>query len=360
MKSFNKTYWKMIFWPFSLLYGIFIQARNFAFEKNMGLVKQLPVKVISVGNITVGGTGKTPLVEMLASYLNHDGYRVAILSRGYHRKKTKNVVTIISDGQSILTDAKQAGDEPHLLAKNLCHVHVPVIVCRNRIKAGLVAIEQLGCNLLILDDGFQHRKMKRDLDIVVVDATNPWGNGGLLPAGPLREPLRNLSRSDAIILSHTGEAKEIEKLVIQIVGLCKTPIWYANHKPTQWISLGNTKTQPLCFLEKKCVIAFCGIGNPDSFRRILKSIGVQIIDFFQFRDHHWYSTRELEKMFALAESRGAVALVTTEKDRMRIPVPCSLKIPIYILKIKMELQDNQEALKTLLKPIKTAEKEIYI
>jgi tetraacyldisaccharide 4'-kinase len=358
MKFLNLLWWKIISWPFSLLYCVFIQTRNTAFSKHRLFSKQLPVKVISVGNITVGGTGKTPLVEMLASFLNHDGYRVAILSRGYNRKKTKNEVTIISDGHSILTDVKQAGDEPYLLAKNL--VDVPVIVCRNRIKAGLVAIEQLGCNLLILDDGFQHRKIKRDIDIVVIDAANPWGNGGLLPAGPLREPIQNLSRSDVIILSHTNEARELEKLIIQIEGLCKIPIWYSNHKPIQWIDLGNSRQQPLCFLEKKCVAAFCGIGNPDSFRRTLASIGVEIIEFFQFRDHHWYSVHDLEKMSELAESKGAVALVTTEKDCIRISLPCSLKIPIYILKIKMELQDDQEAIRSLVKLITSPEKETRI
>jgi tetraacyldisaccharide 4'-kinase len=347
-RFFNKMMWKISVWPLSQIYAMVIQIRNFCYGKQWLSSKQLSAKVISVGNITVGGTGKTPLVESLASFLYKKGFHVGVLSRGYRRKKSRNEITVTSDGYMLRENAIHAGDEPALLASHL--PGIPVIVGRNRVKAGMKAIEEFGCDLLILDDGFQHRKINRDLDIVVIDATNPWGNGGVLPAGPLREPLRNLKRADAVVLSRTDETDNLENVLIQIDSLSKAPVWFAKHKPEHWIDFNKGTTRPLCFLEKKCVVAFCGIGNPDSFRRTLMSMNMEIIGFFPHRDHHWYTIHELQKMSDLARSKGAVALVTTEKDRMRIPESFTNNIPIFILKIKMEMQE-EKALATLVKPI---------
>jgi tetraacyldisaccharide 4'-kinase len=349
MKLLDKTSWKILVWPLSQLYAMVIQIRNFFYKKQWLTSKQMSAKVISVGNITVGGTGKTPLVESLASFLHEKGFSVAVLSRGYRRKKNKNEITVISDSNGLRENAIHAGDEPALLAEHLPEVRI--IVSRDRVKAGMMAIEELGCDRLILDDGFQHRKMKRDVDIVVIDATNPWGNGGVLPAGPLREPIQNLKRADAVVLSRTDETDNLENLLIQIDTLCKAPIWFAKHKPEHWINFNQGTIRPICFLEKKCVAAFCGIGNPDSFKRTLMSMDVEIIDFFQYRDHHWYAVHELQKMSDLAQSKGAVALVTTEKDRTRIPESFANNIPVYILKIKMEIQGKGKALHTLLQPV---------
>jgi tetraacyldisaccharide 4'-kinase len=346
---FNKMMWKILVWPLSQIYAMIIQIRNFCYEKQWLSSKRLSTRVISVGNITVGGTGKTPLVESLASFLHEKGFRVGILSRGYRRKKSNNELTVIPNGNALRENAIYAGDEPVLLASHL--PEVPIIVGRNRVQAGEKAIEEFGCDLLILDDGFQHRKIKRDLDIVVIDGTNPWGNGGILPAGPLREPKRNLKRADAVVLSRTDETNHLENVLIQIDSLSMAPVWFAKHKPEHWINFNKGTTRPLCFLEKKCVIAFCGIGNPDSFRRTLMSMDIEIIGFFPHQDHHWYTIHELQKMADLAQSKGAVALVTTEKDRMRIPESFANTVPIFILKIKMEIQGNGETLDTLLKPI---------
>jgi len=311
---------------------------------------RLKARVISVGNLTVGGTGKTPLVERLAQLLRDGGYKVAVSSRGYRRKGKSAVV--VSDEQSVKIGAEEAGDEPFLLARRL--PGVPVVVGKDRAKAGKLAVESWGCNVLLLDDSFQHLRIKRDFDIVVVDTTKLWGNGKLLPAGPLREPLSELKRADAVVFSRVDEGVSVDEKIERIRRFTTAPVFLANHKPMEWVLISNGRTYPLGFLKQKFVLAFAGIGNPKSFQNTLMSLGVHVVDFVSFRDHYWYKLRDLNRMTQLAIRRGAVALVTTEKDGIRLPTPLECEIPLYSLKIDFEIVDGIEELKRILDPVLTS------
>ncbi len=330
-----------LLYPFSWIYGIVVAIRNARFERDQNRSEALPARVISVGNITVGGTGKTPLVISLAEWLQKRGHEVAILSRGYGRK-TPNVLTV-SDGHYALTDPTVAGDEPVLMARRLDKI--PIIVGKDRLSAGQMCTEQYGSKILLLDDGFQHLRMKRDLDILVIDALEPFGNRWLLPAGPLREPLKSLARANAIILSRTDLAEgRREAVVSQVRCFTDAPIFYARHWAKDWVGISIHKTFALEELCGRFCLAFSGIGNPDAFHRTLHQIGVKVVGFLRFPDHHRYTERDLNRILRIAEKKGAVAIVTTEKDDVRLPQVWQPRIPVYALRIEFRLDEGQEEL----------------
>ena len=330
-----------LLYPFSWIYGSAMAIRNARFERDLNRSEALPACVISVGNITVGGTGKTPLVISLAEWLQKRGHEVAILSRGYGRK-TPDVLTV-SDGHYALTDPAVAGDEPVLMASRLDKI--PVIVGKDRLSAGQMCIEQYGSKILILDDGFQHRKIKRNLDIVVIDAMVPFGNRWLLPAGPLREPLKSLARAHAVILSRTDLAEgRCDAVVAQIRRHTDAPVFCARHWAKDWVGISIHKTFVLEELCGRFCLAFSGIGNPDAFQHTLRKIGVEMVGFLRFPDHHQYTEIDLNRILRIAEKRGAVAIVTTEKDGVRIPPVWQPRIPVYALRIEFRLDEGRDTL----------------
>lgn len=344
MKIWNSSTWGIILWPLSELYKCVMMLRNRLYDLRKLSSVRLKTKVISIGNLTVGGTGKTPLVERLAGFLRDKGYKVAVLSRGYKRKEKKAV--LVSDGKEIKVSPEEAGDEPFLVATHLSNVSV--LVGQDRVKTGRLAVRTQRCDFLIMDDAFQHRRVKRDLDIIVLDSTNPWGNGRLLPAGPLREPLSSLSRADVIVFARVDEVSGVEENVFQVRKFTHAPILFASHRPVEWVSLKNEKTFPLEFLKEKKVLGFAGIGNPASFRKTLEKVGVEIAYFFRFRDHHWYKKRDLERIIQKAKEIEADAVVTTEKDGIKVSRAKMDDIPIYFLKIEFEIQEGVEEIKRLL------------
>ncbi|MCJ7812020.1 tetraacyldisaccharide 4'-kinase, partial [bacterium] len=261
---------------------------------------------------------------------------------------------IVSNGEKVNVTAKQAGDEPMFLAKNLSEI--PVIVGKDRAKTGYLAVHTWKTDILLLDDAFQNRKLKKDLDLVVIDSTNLWGNGKILPAGPLREPLNSLKRADGIILTRASESSLNNKGEKCIRKFTDAQIFSATHEPRNFISLQDGRTCKLNILKGKKVLGFSGIGNPDSFEKILQSIDVRLLDLIVFRDHYWYKPKDLERILKIAETRKADALVTTEKDYVRLPLDWCPLIPTYYLKIEFEMQKGFEELKSLLDSIFISEK----
>jgi tetraacyldisaccharide 4'-kinase len=297
----------------SYLYGLAVRIRTKIYEKKNR--KELPGFVLSIGNLTVGGTGKTPAAAMIAKWALREGYRPAILSRGYggkHRGKTFEV----SDGQRVFCTPAEAGDEPYLLAKNL--EGIPVIISKARYEAGLLAYEQHGSNFFILDDGFQHIRLKRDLDLVLLDATSPFGNMRLLPRGPLREPLDHLQRADVFILTRTGYGANLIMVNYLKKKFGGKPTFQSEHVPENFVlpNLGHSHAPD--FIRGKRAVAFAGIAKPEAFRDTLIKLGAEIAAFKGFKDHHVFIRPELQELVAERHRLRADLLITTEKDYVRL------------------------------------------
>ncbi len=303
--------------------------------------KKLPGYTISVGNITVGGTGKTPAVEMLAKELQKRNCKVAILSRGYKRVHSPQSIVhskmgIVSDGTKTLMPVREAGDEPYLLAGNL--PGVAVIVGKDRFSSGKYALDNLGVDTLVLDDGYQHWPLERDLDIVVIDSTNPFGNGHLLPRGRLREPLKNLRRGNLFLLTRVDQADDLEGLRERLGKINPgAKIVETVHHPDRLLELRTGEQRELSLLAGKRVLALSSIGHPESFERTLTSLGALLVEKIRFPDHHWYKDNELKEIGGEALRKEAELIVTTEKDAVRIPPGTASPVEIFYLKIRLRI-----------------------
>ncbi|OGW38163.1 MAG: tetraacyldisaccharide 4'-kinase [Nitrospirae bacterium RBG_13_39_12] len=309
--------------PFEFLYylGYSIKMRHAI--KNQ---KSLPHKVISIGNITLGGTGKTPATMAVAEEAKKRGFSPCILTRGYKGKA--DGPCFVSIGKGPILDEYQAGDEAILMAKKL--KGIPVVKSKNRFDAGIFAIQNLKSNFFfILDDGFQHRSLFRDKDILLLDGKNPFGNRRLLPIGSLREPINCIGKADIIVITKTdktisqnseirNQKSKIDSLIKEIKQYnTKARIFFAGHRPLKFTTTtGNT--YPIDWAKDKKFFGFCGIGNPRSFRETLLSADMGLTGFKFFRDHHRYSPRDMRAITKDAESTGAEWIVTTEKDIMRL------------------------------------------
>ena len=322
-------------WPYRLI----INFRNRLYDKKILAVIKLPCPVISVGNITVGGTGKTPCVIMMAQMLRTHGFRPAILSRGYGGKNAKQV-SIISDGKNILLDSKTAGDEPFLMAQSL--KNIPIIVGPKRIKTGRVAINQFCANVLICDDAMQHRQIFRDIDLVLLDSQNPLNNGHVLPRGKLREPIAGLKRASAFLLTRTDETDEAANINTKFAQLGNIPIFTSIHKLQDLIKGDYSDILPISKLLGKKVCAFCGIAKPDSFQKSLLAAQAHILSWDTFPDHHNYSRDELDKIKSKFNNHKADIIVTTQKDGMRLQNFPDFLSTIYLLRIEMEVTPSPE------------------
>ena len=325
----------------SLLYRMVYAARLFLYRSGLRKGAKLRARVISVGNITVGGTGKTPLVIYLAEKLRAEGEKVAILTRGYKRQKKEMLdLTQISRDEFNWRDA---GDEPCLLARRL--PEVPLMVAKNRYHSGDSAVREHGARFLIMDDGFQHLRLLRDTDIVVIDSTNPFGNGKLLPAGPLREPLTSLKRADILVLTKTDQAANKEELVAMLKRYNhKAPIVESVYQVRSIERLSDGFPVQPDKVHSKRALAFSGIGNPLSFENTLRQLGIRILRHRKFRDHFAYESKDILELDREAESLGAELIITTEKDSVRIPLINEPKFPIHVLKIDLKVTGGEELL----------------
>ena len=313
--------------PLSTLYSAVTRTRLSLYERGTFRTTKLDRPVISVGNMTVGGTGKTPLVEYVSKIIADTGKRVCILTRGYGREHPERQV-IVSDGQAILATPAEAGDEPYLLANNLLGL-AAVICSADRISAARDAIEVFGTEGFVLDDGFQHLRLARDLNIVTIDATNPWGGGQLLPYGRLREPLSGLRRADCVVLTRCDQADDLEPLRKQIRDLIgENPVFESTMKPRRAPLPGGP------------VAAFCAVGNPQSFFDQLRNSGYELVAEKAFRDHHTYTQKDIDTLTDTATRAGATQMITTAKDAVKLRA-LHFSLPYSVFEIEIVIQDEE-------------------
>ena len=333
----------------SCIFGAVVAIRYFLYST--GIMRRYPlgIQVISIGNVTAGGTGKTPVTEIFARTLAAEGRKVAILSRGYRRKEAPwwqrvfmQVVTpplVVSDGKHVLLDSAVGGDEPYMLASNL--PGVAVVVDRNRVKAGRYAIKRLGCDTLILDDGFQYQKLKHSVEVVLVDSTNPFGNGHMLPRGVLREPARNLKRADIIFLTKCrGDVSAVKAEIRRYNGTAE--IVECNHTPKSLKDVWSREEYPLSWLEGKTVCTLSGIASPKGFENSLRRLGAKVVWCERYADHHRYDSSEILYALNRTADMGSDALVTTEKDAVRFPRFETVPVRCLYLRIAIEILSGRE------------------
>jgi tetraacyldisaccharide 4'-kinase len=333
----------------SYLFSGIAQSRLWLYRKRIFHDQPLGCLVVVVGNLTVGGTGKTPVVEKFARALRDRGRRVAILSRGYRSKapplwkKWWYLIShteeppprIVSDGERVLLDSEKAGDEPYMLARNLPGVFV--IVDKNRVKAGAYAIKKFGCDTLVLDDGFQYLPLKGRLNLLLVDKTNPFGNGHLLPRGILREPIKHLKRASYVFLTKSDGERDVELEELIQRHNPGVDIIECAHRPQYLQRFGTDERQPLEWLNGRKVGAFSGIAVPESFEKFLRDLGGQIAFTRRFLDHYRFTSEDFVEIFTEGIEQKVEFIVTTEKDSVRLPdgLPCA--VPIYYLRLEIDI-----------------------
>lgn len=333
--------------PLSWMYGAGVKFRNWLFEKGFFRVHRVTIPVVSVGNLSVGGTGKTPFVEYLAGILRDSGKRVAVLSRGYRRASKGYLV--VSNGSQRCAESIAAGDEPAQMARNL--EGVIVAVDEDRVRGAERLIKEFHPDVLLLDDGFQHRWLGRSLDSVVIPVTELLTRPRLLPAGAWREPLSSLARADLIVISECADREEYHRAAERImkfgkplIGIRKIMKGFVSAVSDKLVSADDVKGT---------YAAFSGIGNPGGFERSLKQYLGDPLALEVFADHYWYSESDLRRLERVAEKVGAAYLVTTQKDAVRLDGVKGLaeldsRIPIIALTVSVEVIDGEDQLKKLL------------
>ena len=340
--------------PLSYIYAVLIKMRGWLYDCGILKQKQLPCGVISVGNIVVGGTGKTPVVIWIAKYLQNEGFQVGVLLRGYGREDRDSIL-VVSDGKQILIPPTESGDEASMIARKL--PGIPVVVGRDRYSAGLEVIQLWGHTegVLILDDGFQRRQLGRDLDILAIDSTQPFGTGKLLPAGTLREPKTALKRTDVLLLTRTDLAAE--SINFKQFGQGKQ-VFQTCHQPTKLYQLSTGEECALDLLEGQRILAVCGIGNPEAFAGTLRQLEPKTVELLAFPDHHRYSLADLNDISERARDIGVNIVVTTEKDSQKLEAFAATtefslpeSVQFFVLEIELEITTNPEALEKRLRQV---------
>lgn len=311
-------------------YAFFVRRRNARYDLSRNEIERVGAPVVSVGNLTVGGTGKSPLVQRLARWFVNQGVKVAIVSRGYGSR----------DGEP--------NDEALELAHNL--PNVPHLQGPNRAMSARAAIDKQGCGLVLLDDGFQHRRLHRDLDIVLLDALAPFGYGRLLPRGLLREPASSLARAHIVCLSRADllPAPQRAEIREQVLTLAPGAAWVELAHAPRTLLASTGEEQAVISLADRPIAAFCGIGNPEGFRGTLAACGYQVAAWREFPDHHRYSQGDIASLTAWAEGSGAQAVVSTHKDLVKLNVPRLGDVPLWALCIGVEVLAGQEELEARL------------
>jgi tetraacyldisaccharide 4'-kinase len=341
---------------FSYIYGLVLKVRDFFYKNEIVKAKNLPCAVISIGNLTVGGTGKTPMTIKTARLAKELGYKVAVISRGYKGSASKKG-GIVSDGNKILMGQDQAGDEPFMMAASL--KNTPVAVGQNRFRAGMLVMKEFEPDVIILDDAFQHLKLKRDIDIVLLDHRQPFGNNHLLPRGILREPGSALLRSDAFVITRS-DSGPVPSLLEKNKLLEKKPIFKSVHRPYvhKYVAAKNslddgkkklTPPQEVDDLAGRRVFTFSGIAGNNDFRATVEGFGCYIANFLEFSDHYKYSKEDIFKISNMAVDSNADFILTTQKDYVRIAQGLSLPVDLIVIEIDILFSNGDEDFKVFLK-----------
>jgi len=355
-KGFRAAMMRMLMRTLSGVYRLIVQMRLMAYRKGWKQQHHLGTLVVSIGNLTVGGTGKTPVVELLARTLRDRGRVVSILSRGYKSKKLDEsqkwkradgsvfpanlMPKVVSTGRAILLESKFAGDEPFMLAANLDGVSV--VVDKDRVKGGRFAISELNADTLLLDDGMQYLNLAHGIDIVLVDATAPFGTEALLPRGTLREPKRNLRRASYIFITKCDGSSN-EALIERIRKYNRVAeIIECTHGPKYLENAFTHERLPLEALQEKFVAVISGIAVPENFERQVEKLGAKIEIKRRFSDHHRFSRKEIAKFLQRCVERDMEMIVTTEKDAVRFPRPKEIEVPVYFLRIEVQILKGHE------------------
>jgi len=341
--------------PLNRLYETIIGARNSLYEKGVFKTHSLGAKTVSIGNVTVGGTGKTPLVALVAEILAENGEKVCILTRGYGRENSRKLV-LVSDGEKITAEVREAGDEPFELAGKLLGKAI-VVANANRVAAGNWARDKFGITAFVLDDAFQHLRVARDLDVVCIDATNPFGNGKILPAGVLREPLENLKRADAIVITRANLIEDVSDLKSQISKYNSTcPIFVSENKISRLVNLNDFAAKSLNSLsaadieqpEANNYLAFCALGNPNNFFEQLRAENFNVTATQTFPDHHFYTPKDIEKLLTKANQTKAKMLLTTAKDAVKLK-DLKIDLPCFVAESEMIFDGHSDFRQWLLR-----------
>jgi tetraacyldisaccharide 4'-kinase len=354
--GFRAALVRLFLWFLSGIYRVVVRWRVWFYDTRLSSVHALGCLVVSVGNLTVGGTGKTPVVELFARELTKRGRKVAVLSRGYKSAPApfpqqlmdrfrpmdqRHPPRVVSDGRSLLLDSDMAGDEPFMLASNL--KDVMVLVDKDRVKSGLHAIRKFDCDTLLLDDGLQFLRLKERIDIVLVDSESPFANRYLLPRGLLREPPEQLCRANIIFLTKC-DGRDLGELRAELRRYNKhAEIVECAHKPLHLEEIFTHEVVPLSFLKDLRIGMISGIARPESFEEGLKKLGAELIYSRRFADHHRFSEGEIAKMFERSKARNARAVITTEKDSVRFPRLGKRPLPVYFLRVEIEIIRGHEA-----------------
>ncbi|MEE8553524.1 MAG: tetraacyldisaccharide 4'-kinase [Desulfobacterales bacterium] len=345
---------KPFLFAISIVYGGLVKLREALYKKGVLQSKRLPCPVVSIGNIAVGGTGKTPMTVYVTELIRRFGYKVAIVSRGY-KGKAEKTGGIVYDGRIICMEPDQAGDEPFMMAKRLRSV--PVIVGKDRFKAGMLAVKEFNPDVVLLDDGFQHLRLYRDIDLVLLDFNTPFGNGNLLPRGILREPASSLSRADALILTRSDSSPGSIKanLLDRLMYLSqKRSVYITFHAPyiykvvkafgdMEHIVLSKSRDWDSEIIKGRNVFAFSGIARNEDFKHTVESFGCDVSGFAGFPDHHKYSNEDINKILRSAKDAGAEIVCTTEKDYARMGNSKSWPIDLVIIGIEIAFGDDEAA-----------------
>ena len=350
-----------LFWVLLLLsyfYGVLCRIRIFMYRFGLLKTRRLEALVISVGNLTVGGTGKTPLVIALAETLQGLGLRVGILSRGYRGRRVRDLQWV-SEGQQPLSPPSEVGDEPYLMARRLRDV--PVLVGTDRFEAGREMLKRFKPDVILLDDAFQHLKLHRDVNLLVIDGTAPFGpsasgatlgsgassvtgvsGGHLLPRGMLREPLEALGRASAVLVSRMEQSERYPEIARRIQSIHPgVPVFQVFFRPISLLHPVTGEDGELTVLNGRSVLAFSGIGRPGSFRFFLERLGAKVVREEVFVDHHPYSVRDVKRLLDQALKCGSDFLVTTEKDGVKVRELFGPDDPVWVLKIGLERIEDE-------------------
>ena len=319
----------------------------FIYSKNLLKKRKLSSKVISIGGITLGGVGKTPVVELLVNMLIKKGEKVAVLSRGYGRVEESDI-KLVSNGKEILCNVEEAGDEPYLLAKNL--KSTVIFAGKNRYETGRISEEKFNIDTVVLDDGFQHWRLHRDINIVVINASNPFGNGYVFPRGNLREPYKCLKRADCFIITKTDMIKDagiIEKRLLDINSSAQ--VITCIHKPVCLENIAGEEQLDIECIKSEKVIALSSLGDPVSFENTLEHVGAEIVERIRYPDHYWYTKDDIDNIQARQKVLNAKFIIITQKDAVRLQMVETQNLAsLRVLRIEVEIISGKDRLEKLI------------